>query len=58
FAQGQVDPTTAGKKGGHTSGSGSTNTTSNTGSGGGGDYKPTEHEGLTRDGKVDGRVKQ
>ncbi|TVY18977.1 hypothetical protein LARI1_G003371 [Lachnellula arida] len=59
FAQGQVDPTTAGKKGGQTSGSGSGGDGDSAGSeDSGGDYKPTEHGGLTKDGKVDGRVKQ
>ncbi|TVY37473.1 hypothetical protein LOCC1_G006982, partial [Lachnellula occidentalis] len=57
FAQGQVDPHEAGKAGGKTSGSGGSSGGSSASSGGG-DYKPTEHDGLTKDGKPDGRVKQ
>jgi len=45
-----VDPHKAGAEGGKTSGSGS-------GSSGGDTYKPTEHDGLTKDGNVDGRTK-
>ncbi|KAM3066115.1 hypothetical protein ACMFMG_010544 [Clarireedia jacksonii] len=52
FAQGKVDPHQAGAEGGRVSGSGS----GSTGSSGGDNYKPTEHDGLTKDGKPDGRV--
>ncbi|PPJ55824.1 hypothetical protein CBER1_01618 [Cercospora berteroae] len=55
FAQGKVDPQEAGKKGGNTSGSGSSD---DSGSSGGSDYKPTENDGLRKDGQPDGRVKQ
>lgn len=55
FAQGKVDPTEAGKKGGQTSGTaGGDDSSAATG----GDYKPTEHGGLKQDGTPDGRVKQ
>ncbi|KAI9149049.1 hypothetical protein HJFPF1_11095 [Paramyrothecium foliicola] len=56
FAHGKVDPHSAGQKGGST-------TDADTGSSGlgsssdGGDYKPTEHGGLKKDGNPDGRVK-
>ncbi|CAN8105475.1 unnamed protein product [Discula destructiva] len=54
FAHGKVDPVEAGKQGGQTGGS----TGSDDASGAtGGDYKPTDHGGLTKDGKPDGRVK-
>jgi hypothetical protein len=46
FAYGKVDPVEAGKQGGATSGSSD-----------GDNYKPTENDGLTKDGKVDGRTK-
>ncbi|KAG6028760.1 hypothetical protein E4U41_000594 [Claviceps citrina] len=60
FAYGKVDPHEAGAEGGRVSGSGGGG-----GGGGGGDdssggdgfFKPTEHEGLRKDGKPDGRVK-
>lgn len=42
------DPHEAGKQGGHSSGSGNA---------GGDNYKPTENDGLTKDGNVDGRTK-
>ncbi|KKY34514.1 hypothetical protein UCDDA912_g05517 [Diaporthe ampelina] len=53
FAQGKVDPHEAGAQGGKTSG------TSGGASGGSGgdDYKPTENDGLRKDGQPDGRVK-
>ncbi|KAF3768707.1 hypothetical protein M406DRAFT_337085 [Cryphonectria parasitica EP155] len=54
FAQGKVDPHEAGKQGGKASGLGSA---SGGGDGGGDAYKPTENDGLTKDGKPDGRVK-
>ncbi|KAF3020269.1 hypothetical protein E8E14_012827 [Neopestalotiopsis sp. 37M] len=54
FAHGKVDPHEAGKKGGHTSGSGGLGSDS---SAQGGDYKPTEHQGLTKSGEPDRRVK-
>ncbi|GIZ39672.1 hypothetical protein CKM354_000304700 [Cercospora kikuchii] len=54
FAQGAVDPVEAGKKGGNTSGSGSSDDSGSSG----GDYKPTENDGLRKDGQPDGRVKQ
>ncbi|TVY71172.1 hypothetical protein LSUE1_G006164 [Lachnellula suecica] len=54
FAHGKVDPHEAGKQGGQTTGT----TSDDSGSAAsGGDYKPTEHDGLTKDGKPDGRVK-
>jgi hypothetical protein len=56
FAQGKVDPHEAGKKGGQTSGTGAGSDDSSAATGG--DYKPTEHGGLKKDGSVDGRVKQ
>jgi len=54
FAQGKVDPHEAGKKGGETGGSAGG---SASGGSGGDDYKPTEHDGLRKDGQPDGRVK-
>jgi len=54
FAHGKVDPVEAGKQGGKTSG---TTGGSDDSDATGGDYKPTEHGGLTKDGKPDGRVK-
>ena len=51
FAQGQFDPHEAGKKGGQTSDSNSG------GSSGGETYKPTENDGLRKDGQPDGRTK-
>ncbi|KAG0645549.1 hypothetical protein D0Z07_8791 [Hyphodiscus hymeniophilus] len=57
FAHGKVDPHEAGKQGGHTSG-GSGTTGTDSGSADGDNYKPTENDGLTKDGKPDGRVKQ
>lgn len=56
FAHGKVDPHKAGAKGGNQSGDGSGVTQSSSG-GSGGDYKPTEHDGLRKDGEPDGRVK-
>lgn len=56
FAHGKVDPHKAGAKGGNQSGDGSGETQSSSGSSGG-DYKPTEHDGLRKDGEPDGRVK-
>ncbi|PSR84024.1 hypothetical protein BD289DRAFT_390406 [Coniella lustricola] len=52
FAQGKVDPHEAGKQGGKSSG-GLGSSSDN----GGDAYKPTENDGLTKDGKPDGRVK-
>ena len=54
FAHGKVDPHAAGKQGGQTGG-----TTGGSTSGGssGDDYKPTENDGLRKDGQPDGRVK-
>ena len=52
FAHGKVDPSEAGKSGGQASGG------TGSGSSGGDNYKPTEHGGQTKDGGVDGRVKQ
>ncbi|GAB7345557.1 hypothetical protein MBLNU457_3867t1 [Dothideomycetes sp. NU457] len=54
FAQGKVDPHKAGHEGGKSSGvpGGSDSSTS-----AGDDYKPTEHDGLRKDGQPDGRVK-
>ncbi|KAK0382860.1 hypothetical protein NLU13_8776 [Sarocladium strictum] len=58
FAHGKVDPHKAGQEGGKSSGSGSGGDAANdSASGDGGDYKPTEHGGLRKDGKPDGRVK-
>ncbi|OAQ97513.1 hypothetical protein LLEC1_00840 [Akanthomyces lecanii] len=56
FAHGKVDPHKAGAKGGNQSGDGSGETQSSSGSSGG-DYKPTENDGLRKDGQPDGRVK-
>ncbi|EKJ70900.1 hypothetical protein HYE68_004063 [Fusarium pseudograminearum] len=56
FAHGKVDPHEAGGQGGKTSGSGSSGGLEST-SDDSGDYKPTEHDGLRKDGKPDGRVK-
>ncbi|PCD41037.1 hypothetical protein FGRA07_02308 [Fusarium graminearum] len=56
FAHGKVDPHEAGVQGGKTSGSGSSGGLEST-SDDSGDYKPTEHDGLRKDGKPDGRVK-
>ncbi|KAI0156066.1 hypothetical protein BJ166DRAFT_350184 [Pestalotiopsis sp. NC0098] len=56
FAHGKVDPHKAGQKGGHTSGSGLGS--DDTSGSSGGDYKPTEHGGLKKDGTKDQRVKQ
>ncbi|KAF7536014.1 hypothetical protein G7054_g4906 [Neopestalotiopsis clavispora] len=55
FAHGKVDPHEAGKKGGHTSGSGGLG--SDDSSAQGGDYKPTAHGGQRKDGEPDRRVK-
>ncbi|KAF4555902.1 Hypothetical protein D9617_2g058670 [Elsinoe fawcettii] len=51
FAQGKVDPHEAGKQGGQSTGTpgGADNS--------GSDYKPTENDGLRKDGQPDGRVK-
>jgi len=59
FAQGKVDPVEAGKMGGKSSGGGTSDSSSADSSSGssGGDYKPTEHDGLKKDGTPDGRVK-
>lgn len=54
FAQGKVDPVEAGKKGGQTGGSAGG---SSSGGSGGDDYKPTENDGLKKDGTPDQRVK-
>ncbi|KAF4446672.1 hypothetical protein F53441_9714 [Fusarium austroafricanum] len=54
FAHGKVDPHEAGKDGGKTSGSGEGLGSSDNS---GGDYKPTEHGGLKKDGSPDQRVK-
>ncbi|KAG5925858.1 hypothetical protein E4U42_003875 [Claviceps africana] len=56
FAYGKVDPHKAGHEGGKTSGSGGGGS-SETASSGDGDYKPTENDGLRKDGKPDQRVK-
>ena len=53
FAYGKVDPHEAGKEGGHSSGG-----SGDGGDAGGDNYKPTDNDGLTKDGKPDGRVKQ
>ncbi|KAF4962498.1 hypothetical protein FSARC_9421 [Fusarium sarcochroum] len=53
FAHGKVDPHKAGEQGGKTTDGGSGDSTGSTG----GDYKPTEHGGLKKDGSPDGRVK-
>jgi len=54
FAQGKVDPVEAGKQGGHASGgSGGSGSSDSSGD----NYKPTENDGLTKDGSKDGRVK-
>ncbi|KAF2431762.1 hypothetical protein EJ08DRAFT_733132 [Tothia fuscella] len=64
FAQGKVDPHEAGKQGGKASGGSggsgdSDDIVDDSGSGSsGGDYKPTENDGLRKDGQPDGRVKQ
>ena len=52
FAGGKVDPHEAGKKGGMAGGSAGGQASS-----GGDDYKPTENDGLRKDGQPDGRVK-
>ncbi|KAG5970013.1 hypothetical protein E4U55_001877 [Claviceps digitariae] len=59
FAYGKVDPHEAGAEGGKTSGTGSggSSTSSDSQDSGEGDYKPTENDGLRKDGKPDGRVK-
>ena len=56
FAQGKVDPVEAGKMGGKTGGSAGGQASGGSGSGGD-DYKPTQHDGLRKDGQPDGRVK-
>ena len=57
FAGGKVDPVEAGKQGGKASGgTGSAGGDSASGAQGA-DYKPTEHDGLRKDGQPDGRVK-
>ncbi|KAI3394542.1 hypothetical protein diail_2591 [Diaporthe ilicicola] len=53
FAQGKVDPHEAGAQGGKSSGTPGGADTGATG----GDYKPTENDGLRKDGQPDGRVK-
>ncbi|KAM0355035.1 hypothetical protein ACHAPU_000885 [Fusarium lateritium] len=55
FAHGKVDPHKAGEQGGKTSGSGDSGLGSSDSTGG--DYKPTEHDGLKKDGTPDQRVK-
>ena len=55
FAQGKVDPHEAGAQGGKSSGTPGGADTSSTSTGG--DYKPTENDGLRKDGQPDGRVK-
>lgn len=55
FADGKVDPVEAGRKGGKSSGG--SGDSENTRSSDGSDYKPTEHDGLRKDGQPDGRVK-
>ena len=56
FAGGKVDPVEAGRKGGQSSGGSSDGSDDSSGSTGG-DYKPTDHGGLRKDGEPDGRVK-
>ncbi|KAK5945732.1 hypothetical protein PMZ80_002940 [Knufia obscura] len=60
FAYGKVDPHEAGKQGGHTSGSGTDTSTSTGGNDGtdDGQYKPSEHDGLRKDGQPDERMQQ
>ncbi|KAJ0109368.1 hypothetical protein J7T55_000293 [Diaporthe amygdali] len=53
FAQGKVDPHEAGAQGGKSSGT----TGGASGGASGDDYKPTENDGLRKDGQPDGRVK-
>lgn len=55
FAHGKVDPVEAGRKGGSSSGGQETSDSSSNQTGG--DYKPTENDGLRKDGQPDGRVK-
>ncbi|KAG6015610.1 hypothetical protein E4U43_005047 [Claviceps pusilla] len=59
FAYGKVDPHKAGAEGGKIGGtaSGGGGGSSDDQDSGDGDYKPTEHDGLRKDGKPDGRVK-
>lgn len=57
FAQGKVDPHKAGHEGGKTSGSSGGDSLGASTGDDGGDYKPTENDGLRKDGKPDGRVK-
>lgn len=45
----------AGRKGGQASGSGGSDSTGSSGSDGD-NYKPSEHGGMTKDGKPDGRM--
>lgn len=56
FAGGKVDPVEAGRKGGQSSGSSGSSDNSSSASGGS-DYKPSENDGLRKDGQPDGRVK-
>lgn len=56
FAHGKVDPVEAGKQGGRTRGTSGAEADADSSSSGG-DYKPTEHDGLRKDGQPDGRVK-
>ncbi|KID72099.1 uncharacterized protein G6M90_00g028600 [Metarhizium brunneum] len=60
FAYGKVDPHLAGMEGAKAAARGSSGSPNGSSSGGadgsGGDYKPTEHGGLRKDGKPDGRV--
>ena len=51
FAYGKVDPHEAGQEGGKTGGS-----AGGSASGSGGQYKPTENDGLKKDGTPDQRV--
>jgi len=53
FAHGKVDPHEAGKAGGQTGGSAGGSASGSSGE----DYKPTENDGLRKDGQPDGRVK-
>ena len=53
FAGGKVDPVEAGRQGGKSSGTPGGQSQSS----GGDDYKPTENDGLRKDGQPDGRVK-
>lgn len=56
FAGGKVDPVEAGREGGQASGGSSSSGNSDRNIGDG-DYKPTENDGLRKDGQPDRRVK-